>query len=211
MFRCREESVISERRSKKVKTYRTRSTRKGLMAFLSAMIIVVGLGFLGYALLGGGSPASAAKKILAPEAPAQTTLKLTVPEMDRVENVPVYDGRGNNKAALRNGTLHVKGTGYPWQRVANVYIAGHRLGLPGTKSHLVFWDLDKLENGDEVILTDANGTTYTYEVFKKFVVNPRDVHVMRPVAAKNIVSLQTCTLPDYAQRLIVRAELKSVS
>ncbi len=192
-----------------MKTYRTGGTRRGLTTVLSAFIAVVGLGLLGYALLSGGSPASAAKSN--PAAPAQTTLKLTVPEMKRVEDVPVYDGSGGNKAALRNGTLHVKGTGYPWQRVANVYIAGHRLGFPGTKSHLVFWDLDKLENGDEVILTDANGTTYTYEVFKKFVVSPKDVHVMRPVAGKNIVSLQTCTLPDYAKRLIVQAELESVS
>jgi sortase A len=194
-----------------MKTYYTGGTRRGLTAILSAFIAVVGLGLLGYALLSVDSPASAAKSKFAPEPPAQTTLKLTVPEMKRVEEVPVYDGSGGNKAALRNGTLHVKGTGYPWQRVANVYIAGHRLGFPGTKSHLVFWDLDKLENGDEVILTDANGTTYTYEVFKKFVVSPKDVHVMRPVAGKNIVSLQTCTLPDYAKRLIVQAELKSVS
>ncbi len=194
-----------------MKTYYTGGTRRWLTVILSAFIAVVGLGLLGYALLSGGSPASAAKSKFAPEPPAQTTIKLTVPEMKRVEDVPVYDGSGGNKAALRNGTLHVKGTGYPWQRVANVYIAGHRLGFPGTKSHLVFWDLDKLENGDEVILTDANGTTYTYEVFKKFVVSPKDVHVMRPVAGKNIVSLQTCTLPDYAKRLIVQAELKSVS
>ena len=194
-----------------MKTYYTGGTRKALTAVLSALIAVVGLGLLGYALLSAGSPASAAKSKVTPEAPAETTLKLTVPEMKRVEDVPVYDGHGGNKAALRNGTLHVKGTGYPWQRVANVYIAGHRLGFPGTKSHLVFWDLDKLENGDEVILTDANGTTYTYEVFKKLVVSPKDVHVMRPVAGKNIVSLQTCTLPDYSQRLIVQAELKSVS
>ena len=194
-----------------MKTYNTGGMRRGLTAVLSAFIVVVGLGLLGYALLSVGSPASAAKSESAPEAPAETTLKLTVPEMKRVEDVPVYDGHGGNKAALRNGTLHVKGTGYPWQRVANVYIAGHRLGFPGTKSHLVFWDLDKLENGDEVILTDANGTTYTYEVFKKFVVSPKDVHVMRPIAGKNIVSLQTCTLPDYTERLIVQAELKSVS
>ena len=194
-----------------MKTYNTGGMRRGLTAVLSAFVAVVGLGLLGYTLFGGGSPASAAKNKFAPEAPAQTTLKLTVPEMERVEDVPVYDGRKDNKAALRKGTLHVKGTGYPWQRVANVYIAGHRLGFPGTKSHLVFWDLDKLENGDEVILTDANGTTYTYEVFKKFVVSPKDVHVMRPVAGKNIVSLQTCTLPDYSQRLVVQAELTNVS
>jgi sortase A len=194
-----------------MKTYYAGGRRRGLTALLSAFIAVVGLGLLGYALLSGSSPASAAKSEFTPEPPAQTTLELTVPEMKRVEDVPVYDGRRGDETALRNGTLHVKGTGYPWQRVANVYIAGHRLGFPGTKSHLVFWDLDKLENGDEVILTDANGTTYTYEVFKKFVVSPKDVHVMRPVAGKNIVSLQTCTLPDYAKRLIVQAELKSVS
>ena len=194
-----------------MKTYYAGGRRRGLTALLSAFIAVVGLGLLGYALLSGSSPASAAKSEFTPEPPAQTTLELTVPEMKRVDDVPVYGGRRGDETALRNGTLHVKGTGYPWQRVANVYIAGHRLGFPGTKSHLVFWDLDKLDNGDEVILTDANGTTYTYEVFKKFVVSPKDVHVMRPVAGKNIVSLQTCTLPDYAKRLIVQAELKSVS
>ncbi|MDQ4004084.1 MAG: sortase [Actinomycetota bacterium] len=30
---------------------------------------------------------------------------------------------------------------------------------------------------------------------------------MDPVAGKSIVSLQTCTLPDYSDRLIVRGEL----
>ena len=105
-----------------MRTYRTGSTRRGLVAVLSTLMVVVGLGLLGYALFGGGSAASAAREVLAPapKAPAQTTLKLTVPEMKRVDEVPVYDGRGNDEAALRNGTLHVKGTGYPWQRVANV-------------------------------------------------------------------------------------------
>ena len=30
---------------------------------------------------------------------------------------------------------------------------------------------------------------------------------MQPVKGKNMVSLQTCTLPDYSHRLIVRGEL----
>jgi sortase A len=146
------------------------------------------------------------------EAPKNEALKLTVPDMKRVDGLPVYNvaPRGYEKA-LHDGAVHVKGTGMPWQRQANVYIAGHRIGFPGTKSHLVFWDLDKLEDGDEVILEDANGTRYTYEVFKEFVVAPDDVRVLRPVPGKNIVSLQTCTLPDYKERLIVQAELKSVS
>ncbi len=146
------------------------------------------------------------------EAPKDEALKLTVPDMKRVEDLPVYDvAPPGYERALHDGAAHVRGTGLPWQRQANVYIAGHRIGFPGTKSHLVFWDLDKLEDGDEVILEDANGTTYTYEVFKKFVIEPDDVSVLRPVRGRNIVSLQTCTLPDYKERLVVQAELKSVS
>ncbi len=146
------------------------------------------------------------------EAPKDETLKLTVPDMKRVDGLPVYDVAPTGyEKALHDGAAHVKGTGLPWQREANVYIAGHRIGFPGTKSHLVFWDLDKLQNGDEVILTDANGTRYTYKVFKKFVISPDAVRVLRPIKGKNIVSLQTCTLPDYKNRLVVQAELKDVS
>jgi len=32
------------------------------------------------------------------------------------------------------------------------------------------------------------------------------VSVTRPIQGRNIVSLQTCTLPDYSRRLIVQAE-----
>jgi sortase A len=35
--------------------------------------------------------------------------------------------------------------------------------------------------------------------------------VLQPVPGRNIVSLQTCTLPTYSQRLIVQADLTSVS
>ncbi|MGH3144406.1 MAG: sortase [Rubrobacter sp.] len=154
------------------------------------------------------------KKMQGPraEAPKDEALELTVPDMKRVEGVPVYDvaPSGYDKA-LHDGTAHVRGTGMPWQRQANVYIAGHRIGFPTTRSHLVFWDLHKLEDGDEVILTDANGTRYTYEVFEQFVVEPDDASVLRTLPGRNIVSLQTCTLPDYKERLIVQAELKDVS
>ncbi len=32
-----------------------------------------------------------------------------------------------------------------------------------------------------------------------------------PVPGKSVVSLQTCTLPDYSQRYVVQAELVDVS
>ena len=146
----------------------------------------------------------------AAEAPEDTTLKLTVPKMAKIKDDNVPYTTGDDEQALHdNAGIHLEGTGHPWEQEANVYIAGHRLGFPNTDSFLAFWDLDKLENGDEVILTDANGKKYTYEVFKEFVVAPTDLYVTEPVEGKNIVTLQTCTLPDYAERLIVQAELKS--
>jgi sortase A len=182
---------------------------KVVAGLISLVLIVVGLGLIGYSVLIRDPFATAA--LFGSDAPENPTMTLTIPEMRRVNEVPVYNARMTDKSALHHGTLHANSTGFPWQRGANVYIAGHRLGFPGTKSYLVFWDLDKLENGDDVILTDANGTRYTYEVFKEFVVNPDAYYVTQPVAGRSIVSLQTCTLPDYKQRLIVQAELTSVS
>jgi sortase A len=140
--------------------------------------------------------------------PEDETLQLTVPKMSRVENATIPSTAGDDEQALKDyAAIHLEGTGFPWEEEANVYLAGHRLGYPNTDSFLAFWDLDALENGDEVTVTDADGKDYTYRVFKEFVVGPTDVQVIEPVPGKNILSLQTCTLPDYSQRLIVQAEL----
>ncbi|MCA1729167.1 MAG: sortase, partial [Actinobacteria bacterium] len=95
---------------------------------------------------------------------------------------------------------------FPWESGSNVYIAGHRLGYPNTASFLAFYGLDKLEKGDEVFLADTDGGVYTYEVSKKSVVSPTDLSITESVKDKDILTLQTCTLPDYSQRLIVQAE-----
>ena len=36
-----------------------------------------------------------------------------------------------------------------------------------------------------------------------------DLYVLDPVPGNSVLTLQTCTLPDYSRRLIVQAELKS--
>ena len=212
--------------------------RRALAAIVATVFLLAGLGLLGYSLLGGGSPASAespqrvhgriseeleakfqrsiperiVETVRGPRAqtPESKALRLTVPGMDRVDGVPVYDAPASGyERALHDGVVHVRGTGFPWQRGANVYIAGHRVGYPGTESNLVFWDLDRLQKGDEIFLTDSDGTRYTYRVYSKRVISPDDVGILRPVRGKNIVSLQTCTLPDYSHRLIVQGELES--
>lgn len=138
--------------------------------------------------------------------PTDDTMRLTVPEMKRVGNIPVYTAPADDEEKLGAGTIHLNSTGFPWESGSNVYIAGHRLGYPNTDSFLVFYDLNKLENGDRVVLRDSAGTKYVYRVFNRLVTSPSDLSVTQPVPGKSIVSLQTCTLPDYSKRLIVQAE-----
>ena len=144
--------------------------------------------------------------------PEDKTLKLTVPAMSRIEDDEIPSTTGDDEAKLKEyAAIHLEGTGFPWQEEANVYIAGHRLGFPNTESWLTFWDMNKVNVGDEVYVTDADGTEYTYKVFKEFTVGPSDTSVTNTEPGKNILTLQTCTLPDYSQRLIIQAELTDTS
>jgi len=142
-------------------------------------------------------------------APEDPTLNLTVPSMERINNAPVPDTFGDDEEALKNFVgVHLQGTGFPWQDEANVYIAGHRLGYPNTDSFLAFWDIDNVVEGDQIFVTDANGREYTYEVFQTLEVDPTDLFVTEPLEGRNILTLQSCTLPDYERRVIVQAELQ---
>ena len=196
-----------------MKKLKKRRSSRRIGSGLALIVVFVGLGLLGYSLWAEVAPmlqAYTSPKESPALADQNTTMTLDIPKMDvggvQVRSTPVSDS-----SALDTGAQHVEGTGFPWQDGANTYIAGHRIGYPGTGSYLVFYDLDALENGDEVILTDADGTKYTYAVFKTFVVGPSDYYVTRPVPGKSVVSLQTCTLPDYSERLIVQAELVDAS
>jgi sortase A len=151
------------------------------------------------------------------EVPEDETLALQVPKLDiNIEEIPTE--RGDNTQALTdNAAVHLLYTGFPWEEEANVYLAGHVEGYEGTPSYKAFEGLEQLENGDEIIVTDANGTEYNYEVFEKVQVDPTAVEYLDPIPGKNIVTLQTCELvevlpdgtPNYSDtdRLIVRGEL----
>jgi sortase A len=173
-----------------------------VLAGLALILFSAGLVFLDVRRAG--------EETSAPPPKRDVTMKLSIPSMKHVDNVPVYTADARNQPALRNGTLHLAGTGFPWQREANVYIAGHRLGYPRTKSFLVFWDLNRLRMGRRVVLTDSEGERYIYRVYDRFVLGPDDASATKPVAGRNVVSLQTCTLPNYKDRLIVRAELERI-
>jgi sortase A len=131
--------------------------------------------------------------------------------MARIRNDKIPTGLGTDETLFHDyAAVHLKNTGFPWDKEANVYIAGHRLGYENTNSYLAFWDLNKLKVGDEFYIADSEGRKYTYKVFKKFIANPDNLAVLAPIDGKNVVTLQTCTLPDYTKRLLVRAELEKI-
>ena len=131
---------------------------------------------------------------------------LTIEAMG-IYDVPVFDSDG--QWALANGVAHNPQTSLPWSATPqrNVYLAGHRMGFRGTWSRMIFYNLHKLETGDEVVLKDRSGTSYRYRVSEVFVTDPKDVWVMGQVRGRDMVTLQTCTpYPTFQKRLIVRAD-----
>ena len=156
-------------------------------------------------------PAPSEEEVAAAQAPRRyapvrgANVSLTV-ESIGLYDVPVINS--NNQADLDDGVIHFPQTPMPWEEreQKNVYLAGHRLGFPGTGSRLVFYNLDKLKKGDAIVLEDSLGEPYEYRVSEVFVVEPDAEWVVDPVRGRDMVTLQTCTFPDLLNRLIVRAD-----
>jgi sortase A len=127
----------------------------------------------------------------APTPPDDPTMYLNVPKLG-ISNAVVLDG----EVGLEAGVQHLEGTGYPWLPGSNTYLAGHRIGFPGTGSDRIFYNLPTMAIGDEVTLQDSLGQVYTYRVSNIFAVTPYDVWVADSTG-KDMVSLQVCTeTPD---------------
>lgn len=156
--------------------------------------------------------------------PSDPTMYLTIPKLGLYKNTVYND---SSPTTLDVGAAKIPSTGFPWQGNANSYIAGHRIGYAGTESYYQFYELPSMQQGDEVILEDSNGSVYKYQVTKVFAVMPWDTWVTNPVPGKDMVTLQTCvaTLNDWwsitpglltsppgpeTARLIVRAQRTSV-
>jgi sortase A len=138
--------------------------------------------------------------------PPGAIMSLTIRSMG-LKNVPVLSS--DSTRALDQGVIHLPGTSYPWSDSPekNVYLAGHRLGWPGTGSHLVFYRLNELRGGERVTLRGPQGGRYNYRVIESFVVGSEDSWVTGRVRGRDLLTLQTCTpIPTFENRLIVRAE-----
>ena len=134
-----------------------------------------------------------------------TNMTLTI-EALALYNVPIISSPSYE--VLDRGLMHEPETSLPWDGGAgrNVFLAGHYLGWPGTASHLVFYNLDKLQSGDEVLLEDSRGQVYRYRVSEAFGAGPEESWVMGQEVGRDMLTLQTCIPPSFEDRLVVRAD-----
>src|SRR5215203_567906 len=146
----------------------------------------------------------------APVVPDSSITYLTIPKLG-IANTLVSDDV-SEEGGLALGVGRLPGTGFPWVPGSNTYIAGHRIGYPGTPSDHIFFNLPSMALGDEFTLTDSLGQTYVYAVTEVLQVEPTDLAVTAPTGS-DTVSLQVCienygdftTLgPNWNVRLIVR-------
>jgi len=133
-------------------------------------------------------------------------MTLTVPRLG-IRDLPVPTG-STQRELDREGILHLAGTGPPWREGSNTFIAGHALGFRQTRVPYVFYRLERLRPGDEIIVRDRRGAAYVFRVYDRLTVRPQDYWVTYPVAGQTTISLQTCVpVPTFERRLVVRGEL----
>lgn len=101
---------------------------------------------------------------------------------------------------------------------SNAVFAGHVTW----NGHAVFWDLDRMAPGDDIILEGTDGTRVSYKVSEVFLVDasdPNALSVMGPTPSDTMTVI-TCggdyfyvggvAQYDYTHRLIVRAALTGI-
>lgn len=115
-------------------------------------------------------------------------------------------------AALENGVVHYADTAEPGQN-GNLVIVGHSSNniFNKGKYKFAFVLLSRLENGDTFYL-QKDGKRYTYQVYKKEIVDPTDTSVLGPADKPATATLITCDPPGTSiNRLVVIGEQISPS
>jgi len=87
-------------------------------------------------------------------------------------------------------------------RIGNLCIAGHNY-----KNKSMFSNLNKLNIGDSIFITDLNNTKLEYIVYNKFIVNETNLNCTKN--CDNVeITLITCNGNNNSERIIVKAKMK---
>jgi sortase A len=144
------------------------------------------------------APGAVAAAALPPIAEGDPIARIEMPRIG-VDKIVVA---GVDKNDLKKGPGHYPETPLPGQ-LGNSAIAGHRttFGQP-------FFDVDKLDTGDEIILTTLTGR-YVYRVTGQQIVSPSDYQVIATTDPTRATLTLTSCHPKYTarERIIIFAEL----
>jgi sortase A len=125
-----------------------------------------------------------------------TLFTIQIPRIGLVANVH----EGESLAVLARGPGHHPGSALPGQP-DNVVIPGHR-----TVSPHPFLDIDKIQQGDQIVLADSDGR-FVYEVTGTAIVSPEDTWIEAPTG-KPTVTLYAChPKGSDSQRFVVFGQL----
>ena len=168
---------------------------------MAVILLASGLFFIGYASLQLKSAQQSEKVALAQakEELEQQKMKSFQPESSHTDlsfqngqtigilqipiiqkELPIVEGTDDD--ALKQGVGHYTGTVYPGQK-DQILLSGHR--------DTVFTGLDKLQNGDTIIMEMQHGT-FTYAVVDTEIVDANDTTVIRSTAPEEMLTLSTC-------------------
>jgi len=119
-----------------------------------------------------------------------------------------WNGQADNiQELLKKGVAHIAGSATPGM-TGNVFLTGHSSELPWADGDYktVFALLDKLENGDEIIVR-IDKQNYLYKVYNKQVTGKDEVGGFVKTDKKESITIMTCyPVGSSLKRLIVQAE-----
>lgn len=129
---------------------------------------------------------------------------IVIPEI-RI-SMPIVSG--DDDSALNKGVWHRPGTGVPGE--GNMVLTGHRVGYAvwtdDIKYKTTFYNLDKLDVGDSIIIY-WNDTEYDYIVTSFETVEPTRIDIESPTAEHRL-TVYTCTpIGSTKERLVYYARL----
>ncbi|MEK4711856.1 class D sortase [Sporosarcina sp. FSL K6-5500] len=185
---------------------------------MAVILLASGLFFIGYASLQLKSAQQSEKVALAQAKEELEQQKIKSPQLESshpdlsfqngqtigILQIPIIQKElpiveGTDDDALKQGVGHYTGTVYPGQK-DQILLSGHR--------DTVFTGLDKLQNGDTIIMEMQHGT-FTYAVVDTEIVDANDTTVIRSTAPEEMLTLSTCYpfryIGNAPQRYIVYA------
>lgn len=145
--------------------------------------------------------------------PIDSEFSIVIPKINAntkiIKNVDPFDSK-IYQPALTQGVAHAKGTSTP-DKSGNTFIFAHSAGnwYQANQFNAVFYLLNKLESGDEIIVY-YQSKKYTYTVNETKIINGDELNYMSSKIGQNQLTLMTCWPPGTTlKRLIVISTLKN--